>query len=391
MSIPATAVPAATVGGEAAHVAFDGVEKTYDGAMLVVRRLDLAIRRGEFLTLLGPSGSGKTTTLMMLAGFEVPTRGMIAMNGRRIDDLPPHRRDIGVVFQNYALFPHMSVGQNIAFPLSVRRLPRSEIAERVRRALAMVRLEGYEERRPTQLSGGQQQRVALARAMVFGPQLVLMDEPLGALDKKLREHMQLEIKHLHETTGVTVVYVTHDQSEALTMSDRVAVFNDGVVQQIGTPSALYETPENGFVARFIGENNMFDATIENVAEGYAAARLPTGERVVARLPGAGRSAAGAGDRAGLSLRPERARLAVAQGDGDMAAGEAANRLAGTVVETIYLGDHRRVIIDAGGNRDVMVKLPADAGGAAEPLQPGAPVVLRFAADDCLALDPSPPS
>jgi len=393
MSISATAVPAAaTAGGEAAHVAFDGVEKTYDGATLVVRRLDLAIRRGEFLTLLGPSGSGKTTTLMMLAGFEVPTRGTIAMNGRRIDDLPPHRRDIGVVFQNYALFPHMSVGQNIAFPLSVRRLPRSEIAERVRRALAMVRLEGYEERRPNQLSGGQQQRVALARAMVFGPQLVLMDEPLGALDKKLREHMQLEIKHLHETTGVTVVYVTHDQSEALTMSDRVAVFNDGVVQQIGTPSALYETPENGFVARFIGENNMFDATIENVAEGYVAARLPTGERVVARLPGAGRPAAGAGARVGLSLRPERARLGMApDGDGDMGDGAAANRLAGTVVETIYLGDHRRVIVDAGGNRDVMVKLPADAGGAAEPLQPGAPVVLRFAADDCLALDPSPPS
>jgi putative spermidine/putrescine transport system ATP-binding protein len=399
MSTPATAgVPAgaATAGGEAAaHVAFDGVEKTYDGATLVVRRLDLAIRRGEFLTLLGPSGSGKTTTLMMLAGFEVPTRGTIAMNGRRINDLPPHKRDIGVVFQNYALFPHMTVGQNIAFPLSVRRLPRAEIAERVRRALAMVRLEGYEERRPNQLSGGQQQRVALARAMVFGPQLVLMDEPLGALDKKLREHMQLEIKHLHETTGVTVVYVTHDQSEALTMSDRVAVFNDGVVQQVGTPSALYETPENSFVARFIGENNMFEATVENVADGYAAARLPTGERVVARLPGrSDRPAVGVGDRAGLSLRPERARLMTADGGGsggDPGAGAPpANRLAGTVVETIYLGDHRRVIVDAGGNRDVMVKLPADAEGAAEPLRPGTPVVLRFAPDDCLALDPSPP-
>ena len=238
-------------------VKFADVQKSYDGETLVVKSLNLDIARGEFLTLLGPSGSGKTTTLLMLAGFEVPTYGGILLDGRSIDRMPPHKRDIGMVFQNYALFPHMTVEENLAFPLQVRKVAKAEIETRVKRALEMVQLGPFGKRRPNQLSGGQQQRVALARALVFDPKLVLMDEPLGALDKQLREQMQLEIKHIHKNVGVTVVYVTHDQSEALTMSDRIAVFNDGAIQQLATPEDLYERPENAFVAQFIGENNRF--------------------------------------------------------------------------------------------------------------------------------------
>ncbi|MEP6876234.1 MAG: ATP-binding cassette domain-containing protein, partial [Burkholderiales bacterium] len=206
-------------------VRFAGVQKTYDGVQLVIRQLDLDIRRGEFLTMLGPSGSGKTTALMLLAGFESPTAGDIFLDGRPITRTPPHKRNFGMVFQNYALFPHLTVGQNVAYPLTVRNVSKAEQATKVAKALDMVRLQGMAERFPSQLSGGQQQRVALARALVFGPQLVLMDEPLGALDKQLREHMQIELKELHRQLGVTFVFVTHDQGEALTMSDRVAVFN----------------------------------------------------------------------------------------------------------------------------------------------------------------------
>ncbi len=213
-------------------VTFTGVQKTYDGRTLVVQDLNLEIQKGEFLSLLGPSGSGKTTTLMMLAGFESPTAGEISLNGVPITRTPPHKRNFGMVFQNYALFPHMTVADNIAYPLSVRKLGKADREAKVQRALDMVQMNPMGSRYPSQLSGGQQQRVALARALVFDPQLVLMDEPLGALDKQLREHMQLELKALHRRLGVTFVYVTHDQSEALTMSDRVAVFNDGVIQQI---------------------------------------------------------------------------------------------------------------------------------------------------------------
>ncbi|HJP07076.1 MAG TPA: ATP-binding cassette domain-containing protein, partial [Arenicellales bacterium] len=220
-------------------VRFKEVQKSYDGEILVVKNLNLDIERGEFVTMLGPSGSGKTTCLMMLAGFEPATHGEIYLGDRPINAVPPHKRGIGMVFQNYALFPHMTVNENLAFPLEVRRLSKSEIASRVKRALDMVQLGAFGDRRPAQLSGGQQQRVAVARALVFDPDLVLMDEPLGALDKQLREQMQYEIKHIHETLGVTVVYVTHDQSEALTMSNRIAVFDDGVIQQLATPSDLY--------------------------------------------------------------------------------------------------------------------------------------------------------
>jgi putative spermidine/putrescine transport system ATP-binding protein len=235
-------------------VQFRGVQKTYDGDTLVVRSLDLDIRRGEFLSLLGPSGSGKTTCLMMLAGFESPTAGEILLDGKPITRTPPHKRNFGMVFQNYALFPHMTVADNVAYPLTVRKMPKGEIAQRVRKALASVQLTHRDSAYPSQLSGGQQQRVALARALVFEPQLVLMDEPLGALDKQLREQMQYEIKRIHAQSGLTIVYVTHDQDEAMTMSDRIAVFNNGRIQQLAAPSDLYETPDNAFVGRFIGES-----------------------------------------------------------------------------------------------------------------------------------------
>ncbi|MDR3518056.1 MAG: ABC transporter ATP-binding protein [Azospirillaceae bacterium] len=353
-------------------VRFARVQKSYDGRHLVVRDLDLDIRRGEFLTLLGPSGSGKTTSLMMLAGFEIPTSGEILLDGQSIKNTPPHRRDIGMVFQNYALFPHMTIAENVAFPLSVRHLPKPEITQRVNRALAMVRLQGYGERRPSQLSGGQQQRVALARAMVFEPRLVLMDEPLGALDKQLREHMQIEIKHIHERSGITVVYVTHDQSEALTMSDRIAVFHDGAIQQLDSPDRLYEHPRNSFVARFIGENNRIDGTVETVDGRHCRVRLDSGEQVLARAV----AIDGPGSRTSLSLRPERVRL----GPGD--AGD--NTLSGVIAETIYLGDHSRLLLRAAGQGEFMIKRPAFE---AEPPPPGTRVDFTFTADDCRALDP----
>src|SRR6516165_8195961 len=289
-----------------------GVEKSYDGRTRAVRDLTLDVAQGEFLTLLGPSGSGKTTTLNMLAGFERPTRGEILLGGRPVDRLPPYERNIGMVFQNYALFPHMTVGENVAFPLGVRRIRRSEIAERVRRALAMVRLEAFADRRPAQLSGGQQQRIALARALVFEPSLVLMDEPLGALDKKLREQMQIEIKLLHERLGLTVVYVTHDQSEALTMSDRIAVFHEGRVVQQGAPDALYSQPRDAFVAGFIGENNLLGGTVEANSNGHVRVALSGGLQVTATAVGELEH----GAHVLVAVRPESVRLSSGSNGGE---------------------------------------------------------------------------
>ena len=356
-------------------VCFAGVRKTYDGKTLIIRNLDLDIPQGAFLTLLGPSGSGKTTSLMMLAGFEKPTQGTISLDGRRLDNLPPHKRNIGMVFQNYALFPHMTVGENLAFPLSVRGLSKADIAAKLTRALGMVRLQGYENRRPTQLSGGQQQRVALARALVFEPRLVLMDEPLGALDKQLREYMQLEIKQLHATLGITVVYVTHDQGEALTMSDLIAVFNDGIIQQSGSPRVIYEEPANSFVAQFIGENNRLDGVVETVAGAYCAVRLPGGERVIARAVNIG----GPGQPTSLSLRPEKVRLVGT--DSAMAP----NRITARFRNLLYQGDHVRLLLTVDADRQFTIRQPA--GPATSGLTQGDAIPLYFAADDCRALDP----
>ncbi|MEO0991655.1 MAG: ABC transporter ATP-binding protein, partial [Pseudomonadota bacterium] len=262
---------------DAAFVEFQRVQKSYDGETLVVKDLNLTMPKGEFLTMLGPSGSGKTTCLMMLAGFETATHGEILLDGNPINNIPPHKRGIGMVFQNYALFPHMTVAENLAFPLEVRKMGKAEREEKVKRALDMVQMGAFGGRRPAQLSGGQQQRIALARALVFEPELVLMDEPLGALDKQLREHMQFEITNLAHSLGITTVYVTHDQTEALTMSDRVAVFNDGRIQQLAPPDVLYEAPDNSFVAQFIGENNTLEGVVEAVQGDVATVRLDDGE------------------------------------------------------------------------------------------------------------------
>src|SRR4026209_2004324 len=264
---------------DAPIVRFFNVQKSYDGETLVVKNLNLDIARGEFLTLLGPSGSGKTTTLLMLAGFEAATHGEIYLKKAPISRVPPHKRNIGMVFQNYALFPHMTVRENLAFPLEVRRMARAETEDRVRRALDMVELPRTQDRRPNQLSGGQQQRMAVARALVFEPELVLMDEPLGALDKQLREQMQYEIKRIHDRVGVTFVYVTHDQAEALTMSDRIAVFRDGVVQQLAAPDDIYERPANSFVAQFIGENNRLHGRIRAINGDLCHVELEGGDEV----------------------------------------------------------------------------------------------------------------
>jgi putative spermidine/putrescine transport system ATP-binding protein len=343
-------------------VRFQAVHKSYDGTAFAVRNLDLEVRRGEFLTLLGPSGSGKTTTLMMLAGFESPGAGEILFEGRPITGTPPHRRNFGMVFQNYALFPHLTVGRNVSYPLEVRGVPLAERERRAAQALAMVRLEGLSARRPDQLSGGQRQRVALARALVFEPPLVLMDEPLGALDKQLREHMQVELKELHRRLGTTFVYVTHDQGEALTLSDRVAVFAGGELQQVDTPQVLYETPANRFVAGFVGHAVTLAGTL--AAEGEPAlVALPGG----GTLEGVNVQGAAAGTPVLACIRPERIGL--------LAPGAvAANTVAATALDAIYFGDHVRLRCALLGQDPVAVPLPL---GALPAPPHGAPVRLEL--------------
>ena len=355
-----------------AAVRFEHVQKSYDGDALVVKDLNLDIAPGEFLTMLGPSGSGKTTCLMMLAGFEPATHGEIFLNDRPINDVPPHKRGIGMVFQNYALFPHMSVAENLAFPLEIRKMPKAEQRDKVARALDMVELGAFGNRRPAQLSGGQQQRVAVARALVFDPDLVLMDEPLGALDKQLREQMQYEIKHIHESLGVTVVYVTHDQSEALTMSDRVAVFQDGVIQQLSAPDALYESPRNSFVAQFIGENNKLPGTVTSIDGTRCRVRLDDGTELLAEPVNVSR----AGERTTLSLRPERVEFDPADSPD--------NLVEGRIREIVYLGDHLRVVMSVAGNDEFVVKVRNR--GERRPLAAGQAHRVGWAAADCKALD-----
>ncbi len=355
-------------------VSFKGVQKSYDGESLIVKDLNLDIRKGEFLTLLGPSGSGKTTSLMMLAGFETPTAGEILLAGRAINNVPPHKRNIGMVFQNYALFPHMTVAENLAFPLTVRGMNKTDITERVKRALSMVQLDNFRNRYPAQLSGGQQQRVALARALVFEPQLVLMDEPLGALDKQLREHMQMEIKHIHQRLGVTVVYVTHDQGEALTMSDRVAVFHQGEIQQIAPPRDLYEAPCNTFVAHFIGENNRLAGELVSRDGERCTVRTARGEQVEALAVKVGEP----GEPVSLSIRPERVRI-------NGASESCANRFSGRVAEFIYLGDHVRIRMEVCGNPNFFVKQPIAELDPA--LSVGDVVPLGWHVEHVRALDP----
>ena len=358
-----------------AFVAFDRVQKSYDGVSLVVKDLNLTIAKGEFLTMLGPSGSGKTTCLMMLAGFETATNGEIRLDGTNINMVPPHKRGIGMVFQNYALFPHMTVGENLSFPLEVRGMGKSEREAKVARALDMVQMGAFAARRPAQLSGGQQQRIALARALVFDPKLVLMDEPLGALDKQLREHMQFEIKHLHENLGITVVYVTHDQGEALTMSDRIAVFNDGRIQQLAPPADLYERPDNSFVAGFIGENNKLPGTVEELSGDKALVRLATGELIDATPVNVTQK----GQQTLVSIRPERVEFkSEMMPDG-------AHMIGAEVLEVIYMGDILRARLRVAGSDDFVMKMRNTQGQTR--LSPGQQLKVGWHPQDARALDP----
>ena len=354
-------------------VQFKDVQKSYDGETLVVKAFNLDIYRGEFLTMLGPSGSGKTTCLMMLAGFEATTHGDIILEGRSINNLPPHRRDIGMVFQNYALFPHMTVFENIAYPLQMRKVGKDEIARRVAGALEMVQLGGFGHRRPGQLSGGQQQRVAVARALVFEPKIVLMDEPLGALDRQLREQMQYEIRHIHENVGVTVVYVTHDQGEALTMSNRIAVFNDGVVQQLASPDELYQEPRNAFVAQFIGENNALSGRVGGLDGERCTVEAEGGHIVQA----AAINVDGIGSRTTISLRPERVLINPPEGS-------VPNLFDGRVEELIFHGDHLRTRLRVCGRDDFIVKVPNNAGHVE--IRTGDTVRVGWQSADARALD-----
>ncbi|MDT8857029.1 ABC transporter ATP-binding protein [Paracoccaceae bacterium Fryx2] len=356
-------------------VEFDHVQKSYDGVALVVKDLNLTIAKGEFLTMLGPSGSGKTTCLMMLAGFETATHGEIRLDGRPINQVPPHKRGIGMVFQNYALFPHMTVGENLSFPLEVRGMGKNDREAKVRRALGMVQMGDFINRRPAQLSGGQQQRIALARALVFDPALVLMDEPLGALDKQLREHMQFEIKHLHESLGITVVYVTHDQGEALTMSDRIAVFNDGRIQQLAPPSDLYERPDNSFVAGFIGENNKLSGTVEEIEGGRALVRLTTGELIDATPV----NVTTKGQPTLVSIRPERVEYK------PELLPPGAHTIEAEVLEFIYMGDLFRTRLRVAGSDEFVIKSRNTLGQRM--LAPGERIRIGWAPADARALDP----
>ena len=372
MSTSTTAT--AVAGLDEPFISFKNVSKSYDGQDYVVYGLDLDIGKGEFVALLGPSGSGKTTTLMMLAGFESPSKGEIRMAGQRLDDRPPYERDIGMVFQNYALFPHMSIAENVGFPLSVRKVDRAQIKSRVKRALDMVELSHVGNRRPAQLSGGQQQRVALARALVFEPNLILMDEPLGALDKSLREQMQYEIMRLHRELGLTTVYVTHDQSEALTMSDRVAVFFDGRIQQIAHPHELYESPHNAFVANFVGENNGLGGQVTGIDQKIATLTLASGAQVRGHTtqefnldtPGM------------LFLRPEQ--VSIATDDNNLG-----NRVRGVVKEIIYCGDHHRVHLRLSESELLVCKLPNSWSHRLPAV--GSEVDMTWRIDDCKVLAP----
>ncbi|MGP1358194.1 ABC transporter ATP-binding protein [Roseicyclus sp.] len=357
-----------------AFVEFDRVQKSYDGETLVVKDLNLAIGKGEFLTMLGPSGSGKTTCLMMLAGFETATHGEITLGGKPINNIPPHKRGIGMVFQNYALFPHMTVAENLSFPLEVRGMGKSDREAKVTRALDMVQMGEFGGRRPAQLSGGQQQRIALARALVFEPELVLMDEPLGALDKQLREHMQFEITNLAHRLGITVVYVTHDQTEALTMSDRVAVFDDGRIQQLDAPDKLYEEPQNSFVAQFIGENNTLNGTVSKIGNGVAEVTLDDGE-VIDCVPV---NVSAVGERTLVSIRPERVEYNKDRLSPD------AHTIHAEVAEFIYMGDIYRTRLRVAGRDDFIMK--TRNAPDQRRLKPGEKIEIGWRPQDCRALD-----
>ena len=325
------------------YLAIENVVKTYDGKVRAVDGISLAIKKGEFVTFLGPSGSGKTTTLMMIAGFERPDGGGITLAGRPIDPVPPHRRNIGMVFQSYALFPNMSVERNVGFPLRMRRVPKDRTRAKVAEILDVVGLSAFARAEPRTLSGGQQQRVALARALVFGPDVLLLDEPLGALDKNLREQMQIEIRRIHRDLGVTTVYVTHDQTEAMTMSDRIVVFNAGRIEQIDAPLEIYHRPKTRFVAEFVGDNNVMPATAhdgDGVFEVAGLGPVKTQARGVAAGP------------AWLAVRPESIRATDADD-------RAENKFQFAVQGMVNYGDSA-ILFGTINGKPLKIRMPASA-------------------------------
>ncbi|MEM8661082.1 MAG: ABC transporter ATP-binding protein [Pseudomonadota bacterium] len=353
-----------------ASLRFRHVKKSYDQKRLVVKDFSLDVAKGEFITLLGPSGSGKTTLLMMLAGFEDVTSGEISLDGEPLTRTAPWRRNIGMVFQNYALFPHMTVSENLAYPLKLRNLSKSKITEQVGKYLGLIELQAFGSRYPGQLSGGQRQRVALARALIFEPAIVLMDEPLGALDKKLREQMQFEITRLHQQLGFTVIYVTHDQTEALTMSDRIAVFNDGEVQQCASPAELYEHPSNAFVASFIGENNMIPGRIVSTSGSTVQVELAEATRVTVHSVDAVDT-----DSCVISVRPEKLAIQSSEQNYD-------NKVPATFLVRHYVGDFIRYYFRLAGGTEVALKLLNEPG--APELAEGEDVTLAWQAQDGFA-------
>lgn len=342
--------------------------KTYNGEQIAVRDVSLSVRRGEFISFLGPSGSGKTTTLMMIAGFEQPSAGSIMLGGRSLDVIPAYRRNIGIVFQSYALFPHMTVRRNVGFPLRMRKVPSAEIERRVDKVLEMVGLGSFGERRPRELSGGQQQRVALARALVFEPDVLLLDEPLGALDKNLREQMQVEIKRLHRELGITMIYVTHDQSEAMTLSDRLVVFSDGRIEQIGTPLEVYHKPASRFVADFVGDCNRLPGRIVDPVKGI----VEVGAFGTIHLAQACAFSVGAAVE--VVLRPEFIRLNAPEADNSLAFSVAIEGL-------VNYGD-TAVLIGKAGSQDIRLRsLAYDVAGLSE----GQTITARADAKHCWLL------
>jgi spermidine/putrescine transport system ATP-binding protein len=364
---------------QGATIALEAVSKRF-GRVAAVHDVTLAVGEGEFFSLLGPSGCGKTTTLRMIAGFEAPDEGRIFLQGREVTSVSPSRRPVNMVFQQYALFPHMSVYDNIAFGLKVKRVPRHEHRGRVHEMLGVVELAGLERRRTRQLSGGQQQRVALARALVNRPAALLLDEPLGALDVKLRRQMQFELKRIQAELGTTFVYVTHDQEEALAMSDRIAVMNGGRVEQIGSPQEIYEHPSTVFVADFIGSLNAIELTVQELVGGYGVMRLGDSDRVVARMGSDVRT----GDSIRIAVRPERVQIGLIDGS----TRDRGSRLEGTIAEIVFLGMYTQLHVETRAGRVICHRL---ADEQLAPLAPGSRVELTWDPDHASILGSRPPA
>jgi spermidine/putrescine transport system ATP-binding protein len=360
-----------TAVGHAGEIVVDAVTKRF-GDVTAVDDVSITIPGGEFFSMLGPSGCGKTTTLRMIAGFEAPDAGRIVLQGADVTHVPPPKRNVNMVFQAYGLFPHMTVGENVAFGPKIKKWSRDETKDRVAEAIRTVRLDGFEDRRPGQLSGGQQQRVALARALVNRPAALLLDEPLGALDLKLRKEMQLELKDLQQRTGTTFVYVTHDQEEAMTMSDRIAVMNGGVVEQLATPRELYQRPASAFVAGFIGTSNLIELRVDRRDGELLAMDLGEGQRILAVAPPAEAGETPARS-ATITVRPEWIKLSTGESDGR------ACRVAGTVVDVVYLGSVTQLIVLLPTGERLTVHRLNDQVGTADP-RPGQQVMLQWAAE-----------